>query len=115
MTPCRPPSALASGGNSSGRFQPGRGPHGRFRPRSHAPSRRAAPGVTSPAIAPTPMGARRVHPSRVMPRAGSGSTIPKGSRVVLVLASGSRDPARVRNPDRFGLAWPPSPSRSTPR
>jgi hypothetical protein len=74
--------------------------------------------LTSPAIAPTPMGARRVHPSRVMPRAGSGSTIPKGSRVVLVLASGGRDPAHVRNrfdPDRSGLAWPPSPSRSTPR
>jgi cytochrome P450 len=29
------------------------------------------------------------------------TTIPKGSRVVLVLASGSRDPAHVRDPDRF--------------
>ncbi|GAB1639761.1 cytochrome P450 [Krasilnikovia sp. MM14-A1259] len=31
----------------------------------------------------------------------AGTTIPKGSRVVLVLASGSRDPANVRDPDRF--------------
>ncbi|HEY6935483.1 MAG TPA: cytochrome P450 [Marmoricola sp.] len=31
----------------------------------------------------------------------AGTTIPKGSRVVLVLASGSRDPAHVRDPDRF--------------
>jgi cytochrome P450 len=31
----------------------------------------------------------------------AGTTIPKGSRVVLVLASGSRDPDHVRDPDRF--------------
>jgi cytochrome P450 len=31
----------------------------------------------------------------------AGTTIPKGSRVVLVLASGSRDPAHVHDPDRF--------------
>jgi cytochrome P450 len=31
----------------------------------------------------------------------AGTTIPKGSRVVLVLASGSRDAAHVRDPDRF--------------
>jgi cytochrome P450 len=31
----------------------------------------------------------------------AGTTIPKGSRVVLVLASGSRDPAHVRDADRF--------------
>jgi cytochrome P450 len=31
----------------------------------------------------------------------AGTTIPKGSRVVLVLASGNRDPAHVRDPDRF--------------
>ncbi|MPV88780.1 cytochrome P450 [Georgenia ruanii] len=31
----------------------------------------------------------------------AGTTIPRGSRVVLVLASGSRDPAHVRDPDRF--------------
>jgi cytochrome P450 len=29
------------------------------------------------------------------------TTIPKGSQVVLVLASGNRDPAHVRDPDRF--------------
>jgi cytochrome P450 len=31
----------------------------------------------------------------------AGTTIPKGSRVVLVLASGSRDPSHVQDPDRF--------------
>lgn len=31
----------------------------------------------------------------------AGTIIPKGSRVVLVLAAGSRDPAHVRDPDRF--------------
>jgi cytochrome P450 len=31
----------------------------------------------------------------------AGTTIPKGSRVVLVLAAGSRDPDHVREPDRF--------------
>ena len=31
----------------------------------------------------------------------AGTTIPSGSRVVLVLASGSRDPDHVHNPDRF--------------
>jgi cytochrome P450 len=31
----------------------------------------------------------------------AGTTIPAGSPVVLVLASGSRDPARFRDPDRF--------------
>jgi len=30
-----------------------------------------------------------------------GTTIPKGSRVILMLASGSRDPEHVRDPDRF--------------
>jgi cytochrome P450 len=30
-----------------------------------------------------------------------GTVIPKGSRVVLMLASGSRDPKHVRDPDRF--------------
>lgn len=30
-----------------------------------------------------------------------GTVIPKGSRVVLMLASGSRDPQHVRDPDRF--------------
>ena len=44
----------------------------------------------------------------------AGTTIPRGSRVILVLAAGSRDPGHVRdperfdpdrfNPDRFGLA-----------
>ena len=33
----------------------------------------------------------------------AGVTIPKGARVVLLLASGSRDPARFVDPDRF---WP---------
>jgi cytochrome P450 len=31
----------------------------------------------------------------------AGTTIPKGSRVVLILAAGSRDPDHVRDPDRF--------------
>ncbi|HEY6794201.1 MAG TPA: cytochrome P450 [Kineosporiaceae bacterium] len=31
----------------------------------------------------------------------AGTTIPKGSRIVLVLAAGSRDPAHVHDPDRF--------------
>jgi cytochrome P450 len=31
----------------------------------------------------------------------AGTTIPKGSQVTLVLASGSRDPAHVHDPDRF--------------
>src|SRR3954462_15753700 len=31
----------------------------------------------------------------------AGTTIPKGSRVVLVLAAGSRDPDHVHDPDRF--------------
>jgi cytochrome P450 len=31
----------------------------------------------------------------------AGTTIPRGSRVVLVLASGSRDPDHVQDPDRF--------------
>ena len=31
----------------------------------------------------------------------AGTTIPRGSRVVLVLAAGSRDPDHVRDPDRF--------------
>jgi cytochrome P450 len=31
----------------------------------------------------------------------AGTTIPKGSPVVLVLAAGNRDPAHVRDPDRF--------------
>jgi cytochrome P450 len=31
----------------------------------------------------------------------AGTTIPKGSRVTLVLAAGSRDPAHVPDPDRF--------------
>jgi cytochrome P450 len=31
----------------------------------------------------------------------AGTTIPKGSKVVLVLASGSRDPDHVHDPDRF--------------
>ncbi|MEU8382181.1 cytochrome P450 [Streptosporangium sp. NPDC048865] len=31
----------------------------------------------------------------------AGTTIPKGSRIALVLASGNRDPARFRDPDRF--------------
>jgi cytochrome P450 len=31
----------------------------------------------------------------------AGTTIPKGSRIVLMLAAGSRDPAHVRDPDRF--------------
>jgi len=31
----------------------------------------------------------------------AGTTIPKGARVLLVLAAGSRDPAHVREPDRF--------------
>ncbi len=31
----------------------------------------------------------------------AGTTIPKGSRVTLVLAAGSRDPADVHDPDRF--------------
>jgi cytochrome P450 len=31
----------------------------------------------------------------------AGTTIPKGSRVTLVLAAGSRDPANVPDPDRF--------------
>jgi cytochrome P450 len=31
----------------------------------------------------------------------AGTTIPKGSRVVLLLAAGSRDPDHVRDPDRF--------------
>jgi cytochrome P450 len=31
----------------------------------------------------------------------AGTTIPARSPIVLVLASGSRDPEHVRNPDRF--------------
>jgi cytochrome P450 len=31
----------------------------------------------------------------------AGTTIPKGSRVILVLAAGSRDPDHVHDPDRF--------------
>lgn len=31
----------------------------------------------------------------------AGTTIPKGARIVLVLAAGSRDPEHVRDPDRF--------------
>ena len=31
----------------------------------------------------------------------AGTTIPKGSQVTLVLASGNRDPAHVHDPDRF--------------
>ena len=31
----------------------------------------------------------------------AGTTIPRGSRVILLLASGSRDPARFRDPERF--------------
>jgi len=31
----------------------------------------------------------------------AGTTIPKGARVLLILAAGSRDPAHVREPDRF--------------
>ena len=31
----------------------------------------------------------------------AGTTIPQGSRVILLLASGSRDPSHVRDPDRF--------------
>jgi cytochrome P450 len=31
----------------------------------------------------------------------SGTTIPKGQPVTLLLAAGSRDPARFRDPDRF--------------
>ena len=31
----------------------------------------------------------------------AGTTIPKGSRIILMLASGSRDPAYFRDPDRF--------------
>jgi len=31
----------------------------------------------------------------------AGTTIPEGSRIVLMLASGSRDPRHVRDPDRF--------------
>ncbi|GAA4597008.1 hypothetical protein GCM10023194_70640 [Planotetraspora phitsanulokensis] len=30
-----------------------------------------------------------------------GTTVPKGSVIILVLASGSRDPARFDDPDRF--------------
>lgn len=36
------------------------------------------------------------------------TTIPKGSRIMLMLASGSRDPNHVRDPDRF------DPDRSNP-
>jgi cytochrome P450 len=31
----------------------------------------------------------------------AGTTIPRGSPVILLLASGSRDPARFRDPERF--------------
>ncbi|MFJ1609440.1 cytochrome P450 [Streptomyces sp. NPDC088253] len=36
----------------------------------------------------------------------AGTTIPKGSSVILALASGSRDPKRFHEPDRFDLTRP---------
>jgi hypothetical protein len=51
----------------------------------------------------------------------AGTIIPKGSQVTLVLASGSRDPAHVHDPDRFdpdrfaptGLASPATPTSTS--
>jgi cytochrome P450 len=50
-----------------------------------------------------------VHMRERIPHADidlDGTTIPRGTSVILALASGNRDPKRFRNPDRFDPTRP---------